>query len=63
LRNNLILINPEEENNIWDNTYSSDDDIIHHTTGKYDKEPREKRLSDQLIDEYMDDIIAGLHKQ
>lgn len=64
-RDNLILIKQDDEDNTEDNTYTSDDDTIYPTNETYDKEPRKKRLSDQLIDEndeYMDDIIAGLHK-
>lgn len=49
-----------------DNDYPSDDDTIYPTNKTNDKKPRQKSLSDELIDEsddYMDDIIAGLHKQ
>jgi hypothetical protein len=65
-RDNLILFKQDDEDNTVDNTFSSDDDTIFPTNESYDKKPRKKRFSDQLIDEndeYMDDIIAGLHKQ
>ena len=64
-RDNLILFKQDEDNTV-DNTFSSDDDTIYPTNETYDKKPRKKGLSDQLIDEndeYMDDIIAGLPKQ
>lgn len=65
LRDNLILIKKDRHEEDWDNTFSSDDDTIYPTTGKY-KEMMKKSLSNQLIDEndeYMDDIIAGLYKR
>jgi hypothetical protein len=65
-RDNLILFKEDDEDNNVDNTFSSDDDTIYPTNETYDKKPMKKRFSDQLIeenDEYMDDIIAGLHKQ
>lgn len=65
LRDNLILIKKDHHEEYRDNTYSSNDDSIYSNTKKYDKKPKQKMLSDQLIDEndeYMDDIIAGFHK-
>jgi hypothetical protein len=63
---NLLLIKQDGYSDDNNNDNYSSDDTIYSTTETYDKENRKKSLSEQLIeenDEYMDDIIAGLHKQ
>jgi len=65
IKDNMIFINENtiQEDNTGDDNYSKDDDSYY---SRHDRTVRKKRLPDQLIDEndeYMEDIIAGLHKQ